>query len=134
MQIYKINSNFQNFKENFLLDSSRRIEHGLSFGIFVKIHDIFGRYMSIWNDMRIISIYSLFVNRIWIGLFSCFLKSHIKFLIWIFFLSVIAYENYKTGEHTKLQLMYTLKTTTYDKELYVCFYLVPGQAIKLTQV
>lgn len=29
--------------------------------------------------------------------------------------------------------MYTLKSTTYDKELYVCFYLAPGQAIKLTQ-
>ena len=29
--------------------------------------------------------------------------------------------------------MYTLKTTTYDKELYVCFYIAPEQTIKFTQ-
>lgn len=109
----------------------------ISLCIFVHIHNVLRHYMSIWNDMWIISIYSLFVNRIWIGLFCRFLKSHINFWFGFFSLSValsVAKGLYKNWRTHKTPVVYILwKTTTYDKELYVCFYLVPEQTIKFTQ-
>lgn len=66
----------------------------MSLGIFVHIHDILRYYMSMWNDMRIIPSSCFFID--WIGLFSCFLKSHIfKILIWFSFY-LLLYKNWRT--------------------------------------